>query len=568
MPRVRLRQDDGQASAEFAGALAVVAVIFGVLFTTDIPGDVGRSVGPSVCRMLGSDCGSEPVADTQAAPPAADEPPVPIDLNTPFPVLPFPGSYEVACTYSTNNRGGCGTKNGVSAGVKRGYSVERSPTTLDGNACPSQTLGIKGTVEVYAGGKGKVAKVGGGLQAVAGTSTGYSVTVPPDQVDGISDGTRSAPNPVDPRTIQGGESVELSQEFYYGGRMQAQYHALQAEMGYDKGRKVSAGVQRVSDSTVRVTVGDKDFVRDALSLGVGAGPASVAVAMGGELSDGGLRQVDIDISTQAGWKNYQSLPHLGPAPQGRRARARATPRGPGSSSTRTRRRSKVTLGKRSLSGILSESGATGIETRNADGTVTNSFVGHTGDVGVVVVTETDAGRQHRRRSSTRSRSRTPIRRTIERYEYRHGPQARARQGRQPPLRLLGRGLRPDAPAGVRPGRGAVAPGQRRTSARRRSADHGEGPRRTATGSTTSTTTPSRSRRRPPTTRSSPSSTWAAAPTATPTRRWTACWTSRTARPPPRAPSGAISSPRTRTRCCPAAPPSLPVLDSGALWRIR
>ena len=390
LPGVRFRDESGQGAVEYAGALALIAVIFGALTATDIPSKVTGTVGPAVCRIVGGECGSDDAeAAAPSAKPAAEEPPVPIDLNTPFPVLPFPGSYEVSCTYSTNNRGGCGTKNGVSAGIKRGYSVDRSPTTLDGNGCPSQTLGIKGTVEVTVGGKGEVAKVGGGLQAVAGTATGYSVSVPPDQVDAISDGTRSAPNPVDPRSIKGGESVELSQEFYYGGRMQAQYHALQAEMGYDKGRKVSAGVQRVNDSTVRVTVGDKDFVRDSLSLGVGAGPASVALAMGGEMSDGGLRQVDIDISTQAGWKNYQRfittgrLPKDGATGTTNPARSRVV-------EYKDSTAAKVTLGKRSIGGILAESGATGIETRNADGTVTNSFVGHTGDVGVVVVTETDA----------------------------------------------------------------------------------------------------------------------------------------------------------------------------------
>ena len=58
-------------------------------------------------------------------------------------------------------------------------------------------------------------------------------------------------------------------------------------------------------STVRIYVGDKDFVRNALSLGVGNGAAGVALAAGAELSDGKLHSVDMDISTAAGWKAYQ-----------------------------------------------------------------------------------------------------------------------------------------------------------------------------------------------------------------------------------------------------------------------
>ena len=88
------------------------------------------------------------------------------------------------------------------------------------------------------------------------------------------------PNPVDPRTIRAGESVELSQEFYAGHDLEASYRALQLELGYEEGTRVSAGVSRVDPSTVRIYVGDEDFVRNALSLGVGNDAAGVALAAG------------------------------------------------------------------------------------------------------------------------------------------------------------------------------------------------------------------------------------------------------------------------------------------------
>ena len=85
----------------------------------------------------------------------------------------------------------------------------------------------------------------------------------------IEHGDRSVPNPIDPRTIRAGESVELSQEFYAGNGQKASYRGLQLELGYDEGKRVSAGVSRVNPNTLRVYVGDEDFVRNALSLGIG-----------------------------------------------------------------------------------------------------------------------------------------------------------------------------------------------------------------------------------------------------------------------------------------------------------
>ncbi len=385
---MRLRDESGQGSIEYAGALALIAIVFGVLAATDVPAKVRGAVGPAVCRMLGTDCGTTAAASTPpaAAKPAGDQPPSPINFDTPFPVLPFPGSYEVACAYGS----GCDPGKGVSVGHKAGMTVERSPTTLDDEGCPQTQLGVKGTLELVANAKGETAKAGGTMTGVVGSATGYSVTVPPDQVDRIAAGDRSAPNPVDPRTIRQDESVELSEEFYAGARMEANYRQLQVEMGYEKGRKVSAGVERVSPSTVRISVGDKDFVRDALSLGAGEGPVSVAVARGRELSDGGLRQVDVDISTQAGWKAYQSFLTSGRIPKD------GAPGTSGASKSKVveykdQTSIKGTFGDHALSRILSESGSTGIETRKADGTVENSFTGHVNDVGVVVVTETKPG---------------------------------------------------------------------------------------------------------------------------------------------------------------------------------
>ena len=49
------------------------------------------------------------------------------------------------------------------------------------------------------------------------------------------------------------------------------------------------------------------------------------------------------------------------------------------------------IGNLSIGGVLAESGATGVETTNADGSVNGSFVAHFNDAGVAVTTHTEPG---------------------------------------------------------------------------------------------------------------------------------------------------------------------------------
>ena len=194
---------------------------------------------------------------------------MPVDFDLPFPVLPFPGSASVSCTYSTSSPGACqpGEGPGVSVGTEGTLEIERSDTTLDAEGCPTQTLSVTASLELQTSVSGETPVASGSLTSFLGEATTYSVTVPPDAADAIEHGDRTVPNPVDPRTIRAGESVELSQEFYAGHDLEASYRALQLELGYEEGTRVSAGVSRVNPSTVRIYVGDEDFVRNALSLG-------------------------------------------------------------------------------------------------------------------------------------------------------------------------------------------------------------------------------------------------------------------------------------------------------------
>ena len=249
---------------------------------------------------------------------------------------------------------------------------------------------MTGRLELQTTASGETPVASGELKSYLGEATTYSVTVPSDAADAIESGDRSVPNPIDPRTIQAGESVELSQEFYAGNGQKGSYRALQLELGYDEGKRVSAGVSRVNPNTLRVYVGDEDFVRNALSLGIGNDAAGVALAAGAELSDGRLRSVDIDISTSAGWTAYQQFLKSGRLPRDGAA-GTSDPTSSDVYEFTDKTQLEAHIGTLSIGGVLAESGATGVETTNADGSVDGSFVAHFNDAGVAVTTHTEPG---------------------------------------------------------------------------------------------------------------------------------------------------------------------------------
>jgi hypothetical protein len=390
--RCVLKGQSGQASSEYAGILAVVALVFVALFASGLAPTVADATSNAVCAIIGKGCdsGADP-GDGSGDDGGPTEGPSPVDFDLPFPVLPFPGSASVSCSYSSSSPGLCQDgPPGVSVGAEGTFEIERTDTTLDPEGCPTQTLSVKGKLELQTTASGETPVASGELKNYLGEATSYSVTVPPDAADAIEHGDRSVPNPIDPRTIRAGESVELSQEFYAGNGQKGSYRGLQLELGYDEGKRVSAGVSRVNPNTLRVYVGDEDFVRNALSLGIGTDAAGVALAAGAELSDGKLRSVDIDISTSAGWKAYQHFLRSGRLP-GDGAPGTSDPTSSDVFKFTDKTQLEAHLGNLTIGGILAESGANGVETTNADGSVDGSFVAHYNDAGVAVTTHTEPG---------------------------------------------------------------------------------------------------------------------------------------------------------------------------------
>src|SRR5262249_22473850 len=156
----------------------------------------------------------------------------------------------------------------------------------------------------------------------------------PAEADAIAKGERKPPNAVDPQSLHVGESVQLNKDFFDGQNLKANYRALQVEMGYDTGHRVSSGVKRIDANTVRLYVGDEDFVREALRRAVRAADSSTGLGNRRELSAGKLPSIDFATSATAAWNASQQFLETGKLPPAA-ARGRSIPRMRRPSATRT-----------------------------------------------------------------------------------------------------------------------------------------------------------------------------------------------------------------------------------------
>ena len=380
-----IRRQAGQTSTEYLAILVVVALVVGALATGGVAAAIADRVEHAVCTIAGGDCATREPAPIQRLAGGPGQGP---DLTGgEIAVLPFPGSVSVTCGIGEGGETTCDPPDGPGVRVQGSgtVSVERTETSLGADGCPQQTISVGTTLTLEQVGEGKRGKAGGKLSRYLGRSTNYGVTVAPDQVENIEQGRRKAPNPLDPRSIAPGESVQMSEEFYLGLGLSGEYAKLQASLGYEQGRRVSSGAQRVDARTMRVYVGDEDFVRNAMAVGVGGAEAGVSR----EVADGKLKSVDIDVSSAAGWDAYQQFVTTGRLPDGT---------APGTSdptSATTRKASQsakleATFGNLKVGGLLSDAEGNYVATKHGDGSVDHSLSVRYRDVGLEVGVREDA----------------------------------------------------------------------------------------------------------------------------------------------------------------------------------
>jgi hypothetical protein len=312
------RDERGQTAAELLGVLALVALVVAVLATSGIGRTLTGTVESVVCSIAsGGDCGdSEQAASSEThvdsfhhRDPGGSGGPT---FGTgPFPVPGIPWDGSVSYGESSTDEPG--------VHLDASIQYDRSKCRLDSEGNPTVELGVTGTLRAGAmnekENKGKTAGVS--VDAYVGRDVAYKVSTDPERAERISDRRAKPPNPVDPTSIPEGTAITLDESTYTGLNLGASYGVVQAELGYSRGRKVSAAVQRTDEHHVQLTVGDADVVQNSLVLALGTDDANVNVGSEKSLANGKTRQVDIDLRTPEGQRAYQGfiktgvLPHEG-----------------------------------------------------------------------------------------------------------------------------------------------------------------------------------------------------------------------------------------------------------------
>jgi len=392
-----MRGERGQTAAEFMGMLLIACTIIATIAATDLDTRVANATRKAICGIARGDHCTITRTASNVRPPV-DRPQrvlasagPPVRRGRPVLALPFPGSVSVACSYDERDPGTCVPDGGSGFGVTTTGEgkVERSPTTLDANGCPWQNLAVSATLKLTATGEAKGEKAGGALQGYLGDQQRYQLTVSPGAADAIARGDRRPPNPVDPRTIQSGESILLTEESYAGLNLKASYHELQVEMGYDRGRRVSSGIKRIDPDTLRVFVGDEAFVREALKFSASAKGLSVALGNTKELGDGKLHSIDIDIHSNAGWNAYQQLLESGRLP-GAGAAGTFNPTHASTIHYSDSTEISAKLGGFQIGGQLNSADGRVTSTRNPDGSLTTVGTARIGHTEIAITSTRDA----------------------------------------------------------------------------------------------------------------------------------------------------------------------------------
>jgi hypothetical protein len=397
-----MRGERGQTAAEFMGMLLIACTIIATIAGTDLDTRVETQTKRLICKIAGEDhCATPRTASNRR--PAVSRPQngralaeaasagPPIGHGRPVTVLPFPGSISVSCSHDKADPQSCtpAGRGGFRVTASLEGKVERSPTTLDATGCPWQNLAVSTTLKLTATGEAKGEKAGGSLQGYLGAQKKYQLTVSPAAADQIAKGQREPPNPVDVRSIKDGESILLTEESYAGLNLKGSYHELQLEMGYDRGKRVSSGIKRIDPNTLRIYVGDEDFVRQALKLGVDVKGATIAIGNTKDLSNGRLHSVDIDIHSNAGWNAYQQFLKSGKLPgQGAAGTFNPTRASTVHYSDTTELSAK--LGMFQIGGQLNSSDGRLTQTRNADGSLDSVGTARIGNTEIAVSYKKDA----------------------------------------------------------------------------------------------------------------------------------------------------------------------------------
>ena len=374
-----------------------------------------------------------------------------------LPVLPFPGSVTVTCTADSRQPETCVPKGqpGVSVLASGEIKVERTPTFLDMDGCPFQNLSIQTTLKLGANAEAKGAKIGGQLQAYLG----QRLEVPDHGHAGQRRRHRGRPA----RRAEPASTRARSRRARRSSSTRTTSRASRPRAPIASSRSrwatTRAGGSRAASSAwttrpMRVMVGDEDFVKQALKLGIKLGDVS---ALARQHEGAQRRQAPRDRHRHLDRGRLERLPALHRRRASCRSRARParrTRRRPRPSATRTRRSSRPSSAGSRSAAAAPRPRALGLGREPRDGTTTHSTNVRYNDTSLAIVLRGGRQRQPDRHAAVLAdaprRARRPTSRCCTTAS---APEAAGRRPAEGPPDRLHRGGAPRA-AGARARRGS------------------------------------------------------------------------------------------------------------------
>ena len=107
-----------------------------------------------------------------------------------------------------------------------------------------ETLGLSVDLRTAAGATARRPRgIGITLDTFSGRALTYELMLTSDRAEELADGDAEAPNPLDPRSLEEGETIVMGSEHYSGNGQEVSYRVLQASLGFEEGRRLSSGVR-------------------------------------------------------------------------------------------------------------------------------------------------------------------------------------------------------------------------------------------------------------------------------------------------------------------------------------
>lgn len=165
-------------------------------------------------------------------------------------------------------------------------------------------------------GTGRILPISFNVGVYGGTRLTYESAMSPEQAQRLANEEMTAPNPLDPLSMQEGDSILIRGQSIQGSTFEVSYKLFRMDSDDARLEGLGFGVERLDGDRVRVVAGPVETVESDLFLGAGRFGISAGVQTERSLEGQQFRTAEIDLSTAEGRELYQHFLLTGSVPTG------------------------------------------------------------------------------------------------------------------------------------------------------------------------------------------------------------------------------------------------------------